>query len=130
MPVRVTCCSGALVGAGIFSFLETFANATGPIRPIIRPGLSPAPACTCWRASFNPWRRLNMISDAGVFAYTKGAGFGDYPGFLSAFLAVWIGSCIGNASPLGPDQVHLGRVFFRFSGDGNTVVGFSIIVSV
>ena len=34
--------------------------------------------------------------DAGVYAYAK-AGFGDYPGFLSA-LGYWIGSCIGNVS--------------------------------
>lgn len=34
--------------------------------------------------------------DAGVFAYAK-EGFGDYPGFLSAF-GYWIGSCIGNVS--------------------------------
>ena len=58
--------------------------------------------------------------DAGVFAYAK-AGFGDYPGFLSAF-GYWVGSCIGNVSYWVLIKSTLGA-FFPVFGDGNTVIG-------
>jgi hypothetical protein len=61
--------------------------------------------------------------DAGVFAYAK-AGFGDYPGFLSAF-GYWIGSCIGNVSYWVLIKSTLGA-FFPVFGDGNTVVAIVV----
>ena len=61
--------------------------------------------------------------DAGVFAYAK-AGFGDYPGFLSAF-GYWIGSCIGNVSYWVLIKSTLGA-FFPVFGDGNTVVAILV----
>ena len=64
--------------------------------------------------------------DAGVYAYAK-AGFGDYPGFLSAF-GYWIGSCIGNVSYWVLIKSTLGA-FFPVFGDGNTVVAI-IVASV
>jgi arginine:ornithine antiporter/lysine permease len=47
--------------------------------------------------------------DAGVFAYAT-AGFGDYPGFLSAF-GYWISSCIGNVSYWVLIKATLGAFF-------------------
>jgi arginine:ornithine antiporter/lysine permease len=64
--------------------------------------------------------------DAGVFAYAK-AGFGDYPGFLSAF-GYWIGSCIGNVSYWVLIKSTLGA-FFPVFGDGNTVIAI-VVASV
>jgi arginine:ornithine antiporter/lysine permease len=61
--------------------------------------------------------------DAGVFAYAK-AGFGDYPGFLSAF-GYWIGSCIGNVSYWVLIKATLGA-FFPVFGDGNTVIAILV----
>jgi arginine:ornithine antiporter/lysine permease len=61
--------------------------------------------------------------DAGVFAYAK-AGFGDYPGHLSAF-GYWIGSCIGNVSYWVLIKSTLGA-FFPIFGDGNTVVAILV----
>ena len=61
--------------------------------------------------------------DAGVFAYAK-AGFGDYPGFLSAF-GYWIGSCIGNVSYWVLIKSTLGA-FFPVFGDGNTLVAIGV----
>jgi arginine:ornithine antiporter/lysine permease len=61
--------------------------------------------------------------DAGVYAYAK-AGFGDYPGFLSA-LGYWIGSCIGNVSYWVLIKSTLGA-FFPVFGDGNTVVAIVV----
>ena len=64
--------------------------------------------------------------DAGVYAYAK-AGFGDYPGFLSAF-GYWIGSCIGNVSYWVLIKSTLGA-FFPVFGDGNTVTAI-IVASI
>ena len=64
--------------------------------------------------------------DAGVYAYAK-AGFGDYPGFLSAF-GYWIGSCIGNVSYWVLIKSTLGA-FFPVFGDGNTVAAI-VVASV
>jgi arginine:ornithine antiporter/lysine permease len=61
--------------------------------------------------------------DAGVFAYAK-EGFGDYPGFLSAF-GYWIGSCIGNVSYWVLIKSTLGA-FFPVFGDGNTVIAIGV----
>ena len=64
--------------------------------------------------------------DAGVYAYAK-AGFGDYPGFLSA-LGYWVGSCIGNVSYWVLIKATLGA-FFPVFGDGNTVTAI-IVASI
>ena len=61
--------------------------------------------------------------DAGVFAYAK-AGFGDYPGHLSAF-GYWIGSCIGNVSYWVLIKSTMGA-FFPIFGDGNTAVAIGV----
>ena len=61
--------------------------------------------------------------DAGVYAYAR-AGFGDYPGFLSAF-GYWIGTCIGNVSYWVLIKSTLGA-FFPVFGDGNTVTAIAV----
>jgi arginine:ornithine antiporter/lysine permease len=61
--------------------------------------------------------------DAGVFAYAR-AGFGDYPGFLSAF-GYWIGTCIGNVSYWVLIKSTLGA-FFPVFGDGNTPIAIAV----
>jgi arginine:ornithine antiporter / lysine permease len=58
-----------------------------------------------------------------VFAYAN-AGFGDYPGFLSAF-GYWISSCIGNVSYWVLIKSTLGA-FFPVFGDGNTVAAIVV----
>jgi arginine:ornithine antiporter/lysine permease len=69
-------------------------------------------------------RKPNL--DAGVYAYAR-AGFGDYPGFLSA-LGYWLGSCIGNVSYWVLIKSTLGA-FFPMFGQGNTVVAI-VVASV
>jgi arginine:ornithine antiporter / lysine permease len=61
--------------------------------------------------------------DAGVYAYAR-EGFGDYPGFLSAF-GYWIGSCIGNVSYWVLIKSTLGA-FFPIFGDGNTAIAIAV----
>jgi arginine:ornithine antiporter/lysine permease len=86
---------GGMVGAGIFSLPRTFANATGPLGAVIA-WLIAGTGMYMLARVFQSLAERKPELDAGVFAYAK-AGFGDYPGFLSAF-GYWIGSCIGNVS--------------------------------
>ena len=116
---------GGMVGAGIFSLPRTFAGATGPIGAIIA-WLIAGTGMYMLARVFQSLAERKPDLDAGVFAYAK-AGFGDYPGFLSAF-GYWIGSCIGNVSYWVLIKSTLGA-FFPVFGDGNTVIAI-VVASV
>lgn len=116
---------GGMVGAGIFSLPRTFANATGPFGAVIA-WLIAGTGMYMLARVFQSLAERKPDLDAGVFAYAK-AGFGDYPGFLSAF-GYWIGSCIGNVSYWVLIKSTLGA-FFPIFGDGNTVVAI-VVASV
>lgn len=116
---------GGMVGAGIFSLPRTFANATGPMGAIIA-WLIAGTGMYMLARVFQALAERKPKLDAGVFAYAK-AGFGDYPGFLSAF-GYWIGSCIGNVSYWVLIKSTLGA-FFPVFGDGNTITAI-IVASV
>lgn len=116
---------GGMVGAGIFSLPRTFANATGPFGAVIA-WLIAGTGMYMLARVFQSLAERKPHLDAGVFAYAK-AGFGDYPGFLSAF-GYWIGSCIGNVSYWVLIKSTLGA-FFPVFGDGNTVVAI-VVASV
>ncbi|MCC8397158.1 basic amino acid/polyamine antiporter [Paraburkholderia sp. MMS20-SJTR3] len=113
---------GSMVGAGIFSLPRTFANATGPFGALIA-WLIAGTGMYMLARVFQALAERKPELDAGVFAYAK-AGFGDYPGFLSAF-GYWIGSCIGNVSYWVLIKSTLGA-FFPVFGDGNTVVAIVV----
>jgi arginine:ornithine antiporter/lysine permease len=116
---------GGMVGAGIFSLPRTFANATGPLGAVIAWVIAGTGMYMLARV-FQQLAERKPELDAGVFAYAK-AGFGDYPGFISAF-GYWIGSCIGNVSYWVLIKSTLGA-FFPVFGDGNTVVAI-VVASV
>ena len=113
---------GGMVGAGIFSLPRTFAGATGPIGAVVA-WLIAGTGMYMLARVFQSLAARKPDLDAGVFAYAK-AGFGDYPGFLSAF-GYWIGSCIGNVSYWVLIKSTLGA-FFPVFGDGNTVVAIVV----
>ena len=113
---------GGMVGAGIFSLPRTFANATGPLGAVIA-WLIAGTGMYMLARVFQALAERKPEMDAGVFAYAK-AGFGDYPGFISAF-GYWIGSCIGNVSYWVLIKSTLGA-FFPIFGDGNTVVAIAV----
>jgi arginine:ornithine antiporter/lysine permease len=113
---------GSMVGSGIFSLPRTFANATGPFGAIIAWTIAAGGMYTLARV-FQMLAERKPDIDAGVYAYAK-AGFGDYPGFLSA-LGYWIGSCIGNVSYWVLIKSTLGA-FFPVFGDGNTVAAIVV----
>jgi arginine:ornithine antiporter/lysine permease len=113
---------GSMVGSGIFSLPRTFGNATGPFGAIIAWCIA-AGGMYCLARVFQALAERKPDLDAGVYAYAK-AGFGDYPGFLSA-LGYWIGSCIGNVSYWVLIKATLGA-FFPVFGDGNTVTAILV----
>jgi len=114
---------GSMIGAGIFSLPRTFALATGPFGAVIAWAIAGSGMYMLVRV-FQALAERKPDLDAGVFSYAK-AGFGDYPGFLSAF-GYWIGSCIGNVTYWVLIKSTLGA-FFPVFGDGNTLT--AIIVS-
>ena len=113
---------GSMVGAGIFSLPRTFGIATGPFGAIIAWCIAGGGMYMLARV-FQALAERKPDLDAGVFAYAK-EGFGDYPGFLSAF-GYWIGSCIGNVSYWVLIKSTLGG-FFPVFGDGNTIVAIAV----
>jgi len=113
---------GSMVGAGIFSLPRTFGIATGPFGAIIAWCIAGGGMYMLARV-FQSLAERKPDLDAGVFAYAK-EGFGDYPGFLSAF-GYWIGSCIGNVSYWVLIKSTLGNFFPAF-GDGNTVIAILV----
>jgi arginine:ornithine antiporter/lysine permease len=113
---------GSMVGSGIFSLPRTFGNATGPFGALIAWSIAGGGMYTLARV-FQALAERKPDLDAGVYAYAK-AGYGDYPGFLSA-LGYWVGSCIGNVSYWVLIKATLGR-FFPVFGDGNTVIAIAV----
>src|SRR5262250_1121273 len=113
---------GSMVGAGIFSLPRAFATATGPFGAIIAWIIAAGGMYTLARV-FQSLAERKPNLDAGVYAYAK-AGFGDYPGFLSA-LGYWMGSSIGNVSYWVLIKATLGA-FFPVFGDGNTVTAIVV----
>jgi arginine:ornithine antiporter/lysine permease len=113
---------GSMVGAGIFSLPRTFGAATGPFGAIIAWCVAGGGMYALARV-FQALAERKPDLDAGVYAYAK-AGFGNYPGFLSAF-GYWIGSCIGNVSYWVLIKSTLGA-FFPVFGDGNTVAAIAV----
>ncbi|MFH5774205.1 basic amino acid/polyamine antiporter [Paracoccus broussonetiae] len=122
LPILTAMVVGSMVGSGIFSLPRTFGLATGPFGAIIAWIIAGGGMYMLARVfQFLAQRKPEL--DAGVYAYAK-AGFGDYPGFLSA-LGYWIGSCIGNVSYWVLIKSTLGA-FFPVFGDGNTVVAILV----
>ncbi|WP_310389674.1 basic amino acid/polyamine antiporter [Roseateles sp.] len=113
---------GGMVGAGIFSLPRTFANATGPLGAVIA-WLIAGTGMYMLARVFQALAERKPEIDAGVYAYAR-EGFGDYPGFLSAF-GYWIGSCIGNVSYWVLIKSTLGA-FFPIFGDGNTAIAIAV----
>jgi arginine:ornithine antiporter/lysine permease len=112
----------SMVGSGIFSLPQTFGIATGPFGAIIAWCIAAGGMYTLARV-FQALAERKPDLDAGVYAYAK-AGFGNYPGFLSA-LGYWVGSCIGNVSYWVLIKATLGA-FFPVFGDGNTVTAIVV----
>jgi len=86
---------GSMVGAGVFSLPARFAQQTGVAGALISWAVAGAGMLMLAFVFQNlALRRPDL--DAGVYAYAK-AGFGEYPGFFSAF-GYWASACVGNVT--------------------------------
>ncbi|MFI6519787.1 basic amino acid/polyamine antiporter [Spirillospora sp. NPDC050679] len=124
MPALTALVVGSMVGAGVFSLPRNFAQATGVLGAVVAWAVAGA-GMLMLAFVFQTLAMRKPQLDAGVFAYAK-VGFGEFPGFLSAF-GYWASACVGNAAYWVLIKSTLGLVFPTF-GEGDTLL--SVAVSV
>lgn len=95
MPTMTTMVVGSMVGAGVFSLPRRFAQETGVTGALIA-WLIAGLGMLMLALVFQNLAVREPDLDAGVYAYAK-AGFGEYPGFFSAF-GYWASACVGNVT--------------------------------
>lgn len=108
---------GSMVGAGVFSLPRRFGQETGVIGALV-----------AWTIAGGGMLMLAFVFqilavrkprlDAGVYAYAK-AGFGEYPGFFSAF-GYWASACVGNVTYWVLIMSTVGAIWPAL-GEGNTI---------
>ncbi|GAA4891961.1 amino acid permease [Stackebrandtia albiflava] len=109
---------GSMVGAGVFSLPSRFAEETGVAGALIAWVVAGGGMLMlAFVFQFLATRRPDL--DAGVYAYAK-AGFGEYPGFFSAF-GYWASACVGNVTYWVLIMSTAGALF-PFLGAGDTLV--------
>ncbi|WP_108663913.1 basic amino acid/polyamine antiporter [Acuticoccus kandeliae] len=122
LPALIAMVVGSMVGAGIFSLPQTFGRVTGGVGALIAWAIAGG-GMLMLALVFQTLARRKPGLDAGVYAYAK-AGFGNYPGFLSA-LGYWAVCCLGNVSYWVLIQSTLGA-YYPVLGDGSTVTAVAI----
>jgi arginine:ornithine antiporter/lysine permease len=118
LPTMAMMVVGSMVGAGVFSLPARFAQETGI-----------AGALIAWTVAGTGMLMLAFVFqtlavrkpnlDSGVYAYAK-AGFGEYPGFFSAF-GYWASACVGNVTYWVLIMSTVGAIWPAL-GDGDTVL--------
>lgn len=94
LPALTTMVVGSMVGAGVFQLPARFASQTGVYGALIAWAIAGTGMLTlAFVFQALAIRKPNL--DNGVYVYAR-AGFGVYPGFLSA-IGFWASSCAGNA---------------------------------
>lgn len=122
LATMTTMVVGSMVGAGVFSLPARFGQETGV-----------AGALIAWVIAGGGMLMLAFVFqmlairkpelDAGVYAYAK-AGFGEYPGFFSAF-GYWASACVGNVVYWVLIMSTIGAIFSPL-GDGDTVLAIAL----
>jgi arginine:ornithine antiporter/lysine permease len=118
---------GSMIGSGIFALPSAFGRATGGLGALIAWAIAGV-GMLMLAFVFQTLARRKPDLDAGIYAYAK-AGFGDYPGFVSA-VGYWIGACLADVACLILIKATLG-LFFPVFGDGTTptaILGASILL--
>jgi arginine:ornithine antiporter / lysine permease len=113
---------GSMVGAGVFSLPRNFAQATGVFGALVAWVIAGA-GMLMLAFVFQSLAVRRPHLDAGVYAYAK-AGFGEYPGFFSAF-GYWASACVGNVTYWVLIMSTLGKVFPPL-GEGSTVLAVAV----
>jgi arginine:ornithine antiporter/lysine permease len=94
LPALTAMVVGSMVGAGVFQLPARFATQTGVYGALIAWTIAGAGMLTL-AFVFQSLAIRKPRLDNGVYVYAR-AGFGVYPGFLSA-IGFWASSCAGNA---------------------------------
>jgi arginine:ornithine antiporter/lysine permease len=108
---------GSMVGAGVFSLPRNFGQATGVYGALVAWAIA-GTGMLMLAFVFQMLAVRKPELNAGVYAYAK-AGFGEYPGFFSAF-GYWASACVGNVTYWVLIKSTLGAVIPAF-GEGSTV---------
>ncbi|MEU6246928.1 basic amino acid/polyamine antiporter [Glycomyces sp. NPDC047010] len=109
---------GSMVGAGVFSLPSRFAQQTGVAGALISWAIA-GTGMLMLAFVFQQLAVRRPDLDAGVYAYAK-AGFGEYPGFFSAF-GYWASACVGNVTYWVLIMSTIGAVVPAL-GEGDTVL--------
>lgn len=138
VPALTAMVVGSMVGAGVFQLPARFAGETGVYGALIAWGIAGLGMLMLAFVFQNLAIRRPDI-DNGVYVYAR-AGFGIYPGFLSA-IGFWASACAGNAfywvlimstlSQLFPDLEPLlgtGDTWVAFFVSAAAVWGFYLLI--
>jgi len=112
---------GSMIGSGIFALPSAFGRATGALGALIAWGIAGV-GMLMLAFVFQTLSRRKPDLDSGIYAYAK-AGFGEYPGFVSA-VGYWIGCCLADVACLVLIKATLGQ-FFAVFGDGTTPIAIA-----
>jgi len=110
-----------MIGSGIFALPSAFGRATGALGALIAWGIAGV-GMLMLAFVFQTLSRRKPDLDSGIYAYAK-AGFGEYPGFVSA-VGYWIGCCLADVACLVLIKATLGQ-FFAVFGDGTTPIAIA-----
>jgi arginine:ornithine antiporter / lysine permease len=109
---------GSMVGAGVFSLPARFGQETGIAGALIAWAIA-GTGMLMLAFVFQALAVRKPELDSGVYAYAK-AGFGEYPGFFSAF-GYWASACVGNVTYWVLIMSTIGAIWPAL-GDGDTVL--------
>lgn len=109
---------GSMVGAGVFSLPQRFAQETGVTGALIAWAIA-GTGMLMLALVFQSLAVRRPDLDAGVYAYAK-AGFGEYLGFFAAF-GYWASACVGNVTYWVLIMSTIGAIWPAL-GDGDTVL--------
>src|ERR1700716_1402388 len=86
---------GSMIGSGFFALPSAFGRAS-PCRGALIAWAMRRAGMLMLASVSQPLARRKPELDAGIYAYAK-AGFGEYPGFVSA-VGYWIGAGLADAA--------------------------------
>lgn len=128
LPALTAMVVGSMVGAGVFQLPARFATQTGVYGALIAWAIA-GTGMLALAFVFQALAIRKPLLDNGVYVYAR-AGFGIYPGFLSA-VGFWASACAGNAFYWVLIMTTLSQLFPEMApwfGKGDTWTAF--IVSV
>ncbi|NKY38096.1 basic amino acid/polyamine antiporter [Cellulomonas septica] len=126
LPALTAMVVGSMVGAGVFQLPSRFASQTGVYGAAIAWTIAGLGMLSL-AFVFQKLAIRKPTLDNGVYVYAR-EGFGDYPGFLSAF-GFWASACAGNAFYWVLIMTTLSQLFpglAPYLGEGDTWPAFAL----